>query len=296
VETRLLAHSRATSLSLDRLRKQVVFERLLARLVVAAPNRWVLKGGFALDLRLGARARSTKDIDLARRDDVEHATADLLAAQAIDLGDYFVFVVERTNDLVDAFEGAAVRYRVTASVAGRRFEHVIVDIGFGDPLPDDPDLLPGRDLLAFAGVESPRVPTIHLEQHVAEKVHAYTRVYGLTRHPSTRVKDLIDLILVSTYESLQAGQLRQALNTTFEVRGTHPLPAGLPPPPATWRAPYAKLAKDVGIDPDLEAAHTLAAAFLDSVLVGAIADHTCWDPAGRVWPPATGEIQHPDRQ
>jgi hypothetical protein len=60
VETRLLAHSRATSLSLDRLRKQVVFERLIARLVVAAPNRWVLKGGFALDLRLGARARSTK--------------------------------------------------------------------------------------------------------------------------------------------------------------------------------------------------------------------------------------------
>jgi hypothetical protein len=204
LETRLLAHSRATSLSLDRLRKQVVFERLLARLLVAAPNRWVLKGGFALDLRLGARARSTKDIDLARRDDVEHATADLLAVQVIDLEDYFVFVVERTNDFVDAFEGAAVRYRVTASVAGRRFEHVIVDIGFGDPLPDEPDLLPGPDLLAFAGVESPRVPTIRLEQHAAEKVHAYTRVYGLTRHPSTRVKDLVDLILVSTYGSLQA--------------------------------------------------------------------------------------------
>jgi hypothetical protein len=296
LETRLLAHSRATSLSLDRQRKQVVFERLLARLLVAAPNRWVLKGGFALDLRLGVRARSTKDIDLARRDDVEHATGDLLAAKAIDLDDYFVFEVERTNDLDDALEGAAVRYRVTASLAGRRFEHVIVDIGFGDPLPDEPDLLAGPDLLAFAGVKPPRVPTIRLEQHVAEKIHAYTRLYGLTGHPSTRVKDLVDLILVSTYQSLQAGRLRKALRTTFEMRGTHPLPAGLPPPPAAWRAPFAKLAKDVGIEPDLEPAHALAAAFLDPVLASTVADHTYWDLAGRVWRPATGEIEHPDRQ
>jgi hypothetical protein len=180
-------------------------------------------------------------------------------------------------------------------LGGRPFEHVIVDIGFGDPLPDEPDLLAGPDLLAFAGVEPPRVPTIRPEQHVAEKVHAYSRVYGLTGHLSTRVKDIVDLILVSTYESLQAVRLRQALRSTIEMRGTHPLPARLPSPPAAWRAPYAKLANDVGIEPDLVAAHTLAAAFLDPVLVGTIADHTCWDPAGRVWRPATGEIQPLDR-
>lgn len=33
----------------ERLRKRVVFERLLARLLKAAPNRWVLKGALALD-------------------------------------------------------------------------------------------------------------------------------------------------------------------------------------------------------------------------------------------------------
>jgi hypothetical protein len=290
LETRLLAHSRATGLSLDRLRKQIVFERLLARLLVAAPNGWVLKGGFALDLRLGAKARSTKDIDLARRDDADHATADLLAAQATNLEDYFVFTVERTHELDDATEGAAVRYRVTASLAGRRFEHVIVDIGFSDPLPEEPDLLPGLDLLSFAGVESPRVPTIRLEQHVAEKVHALTRAYGLTRRQSTRVKDLVDLILLSTCESFKGDHLHQALRTTFEMRGTHPMPAALPTPPAAWRSPYAKLANDLGIDPDLVTAHALAAAFLDPVLGGAISDDAYWDLAGRAWLPATREI------
>jgi hypothetical protein len=43
--------------SLARDRKRVAFDRLLARLVTVAEGRWVLKGGFALDLRLDARAR-----------------------------------------------------------------------------------------------------------------------------------------------------------------------------------------------------------------------------------------------
>lgn len=71
-----------------RLRKLVVFERLLARLLIVAPDRWLLKGALALDLRLGARSRTTKNMDLARYDDEEAATADLLAAQSVDLGDY----------------------------------------------------------------------------------------------------------------------------------------------------------------------------------------------------------------
>jgi hypothetical protein len=125
----------------------------------------VLKGGFALDLRLGTRARPTKDLDLARGDAVEQATVDLLPAQATDIGDYFVFAVERSEDLDDVLEGAAVRYRVTASLAGRRFEPVVVDVGFGDPLPAQPDLLPGPGLIAFAEVDLVRFPTLPLDQH-----------------------------------------------------------------------------------------------------------------------------------
>lgn len=51
--------------ALTRQRKLVVFDRLLARLLVAAPDRWIIKGGLALDLRLGDRARTTRDMDLA---------------------------------------------------------------------------------------------------------------------------------------------------------------------------------------------------------------------------------------
>jgi hypothetical protein len=63
LEQPLLVQSRDKGTSLVRLRKAVVFDRLLARLVIAAPDLWVLKGTLALDFRLGERTRTTKDMD-----------------------------------------------------------------------------------------------------------------------------------------------------------------------------------------------------------------------------------------
>ncbi|MGH2387799.1 MAG: nucleotidyl transferase AbiEii/AbiGii toxin family protein, partial [Chloroflexota bacterium] len=80
LETRLVERAQDSGIAIQRLRRAVAFERLLARLLIVAPNRWMLKGGLALDFRLGARARATKDMDLAHLDDPAAATADLLAA------------------------------------------------------------------------------------------------------------------------------------------------------------------------------------------------------------------------
>jgi hypothetical protein len=54
LENRLLARSNETGISLDRLRRRVVFERVVARLQAAEPGRWVIKGGMALEMRLGS--------------------------------------------------------------------------------------------------------------------------------------------------------------------------------------------------------------------------------------------------
>jgi hypothetical protein len=40
-------------------------ERLLARLFHAPDPPWLLKGGFAMDLRFRPKARTTKDVDLS---------------------------------------------------------------------------------------------------------------------------------------------------------------------------------------------------------------------------------------
>ena len=266
LEQRLRTETRKSGVSLMRLRKRVAFERFLARLVVDAPERWVLKGAFALDVRLGLRTRTTKDLDLARPDDEQAATEDLVAAAAVDLGDFFVFDARRTPALDAAAGFHAVRYTVVCELAGRRFEQFPVDVALAETPALAPERMRMPDLLAFADIAAPELPVVALEQHVAEKVHAYTGRYGTGERESTRPKDLIDLVLVAELTRLDAARLREALESIFSSRAGQPLPAALPTPPPSWAGPYAKLAEEVGLAPDLAAGRAQASALLDPVL------------------------------
>ena len=144
-----------------------------------------------------------------------------------------------------------------------------------------PDTIHTSDLLSFAGIEPLALPAIPLPQHLAEKAHAYTRRYGASGQPSTRPKDLIDILLIESSTTIDAGLLRHALESTFAERARQPLPTSLPPPPATWADPYKRLADTVHVESDLTAAFARAAAFLDPVLAGRISGR--WDPQRREW-------------
>lgn len=63
LETRLNKIAEAELIQINRLRRQVAFDRLLARLFRTDPAPWALKGGYALELRFKT-ARTTVDIDL----------------------------------------------------------------------------------------------------------------------------------------------------------------------------------------------------------------------------------------
>lgn len=69
LEDRLKDTARREGVDLQRLRRQVAFDRLLARLFQAGQPLalpWVLKGGYAMELRIKS-ARTTNDIDLTMR-------------------------------------------------------------------------------------------------------------------------------------------------------------------------------------------------------------------------------------
>lgn len=259
----------------------VVFDRLLARLAVVGPERWVLKGALALDLRFRWQARTTMDVDLGRHDDEASAERDLRVAQAADLGDWFAFAIERTTRLEAVPEVQAIRYHVTCELAGRLFDHARLDVAFGHDMVGETDLLQGLDLLAFAGIEPIRIPAVPLTRHVAEKLHAYTRSHagGIE---STRVKDLVDLVLIASLARLDAERLRHALDRTFEAGAPHTLPDRLPHPPRGWTARYRRMAAEVGLTPDLAEAHTFVASLLDPVLSDRSLIAT-WDPSERIW-------------
>jgi hypothetical protein len=161
------------------------------------------------------------DLDIQREDDPESAQRDLLAATALDLGDYFIFAVTNMERQNEAEEGAAVRFHIRCELAGRLFDQMILDIGFRDPLAGRSEILRGPDLLDFADIAPVEVPAVPITQHVAEKVHAYTRRYGRRGLTSTRVKDLVDLVLIAESITIPADQLAAAIRTVFTARATH---------------------------------------------------------------------------
>jgi hypothetical protein len=283
LDQRLKTEAERTGIAGARLRKRIAFELFLRRLVMVAPSGWVLKGAFALDLRLDVATRPTKDIDIGRDDDTDAAIEDITAAQQLDVGDFFSFTATRTTAFDDIDEFNAIRFHVRAELAGRIFEQFIVDIGFTDRITRTPDTIKTSNLLVFADIAPIEVPAVPLAQHVAEKVHAYTRRYGKQQQPSTRPKDLVDILLISGAEPMDAMALREALERTFKERARQPLPEALPLPPGGWQRPFALLASEVGIDPDLDAAFKLAAAFLDPVLAKQTSGR--WDPAAMRWQP-----------
>lgn len=279
LEKRLRDHSEESGIPLVRLRKAVVFDRLLARLLHIGPDRWLVKGALALDFRLGSVTRTTMDMDLAYAESQDAAEADLIAAQTVDLEDYFEFdlIKMRTSASADM---RSASYRARVEVAGRIFEEITVDIGSDDPIDWMPEDVLGTNLLGFAELERINIPVLPLEQHVAEKVHAYTRTYG-EGMPSSRVKDLIDMVLIKSFAYLDADKLRDALKVTFEARSLQRLPESLPPPPAEWSMPYKNLAKQVGLDEDLALGYAEAAKLLGPVLSSSAKGN--WDPDRDEW-------------
>lgn len=280
LEQRLKDRANGEGARLVRDRKRVAFDRLLARLLAVANRQWLLKGGFALDLRLTARARSTKDIDIEWRAGEEELLDALLDATSHDAGDFFAFAVERAGVPEDRL-GGSHRFRVTASLAGRPFETFLLDVGFRADDGLTVESLRTEDLLGFAGIEPIEVDAVPLELQVAEKLHAYTRTYEGGR-TSTRPKDLIDLTLISELSQLDAATLRREIKTIFTLRDTHSAPNALPFPPAEWVTPFRRLAKEVGVPEELAAGHRDAAALLDPILDGTVANGR-WNPTQRRW-------------
>jgi hypothetical protein len=258
LEARLKTVSLEDAVDLQRLRRQVGFDRFLARLCAVPSRDWVLKGGYAMELRFVA-ARSTKDLDFTLRSgDGNSALDQLQVAGALDIGDFFSFRVgDAMLDLVAAPYGGA-RYPVDALMDGRVFVKFHVDVGIGDVILDPMETVTTRDWLAFAEIPPPSVAIIAREQQFAEKVHAYTLPRS---NRNSRVRDLVDMVLLVQSQSLQMDRTRDALHRTFERRATHELPKALTRPPTEWERPFLALAEECRIELGLRAAYDIVLRF-----------------------------------
>ncbi|MCP4085435.1 MAG: nucleotidyl transferase AbiEii/AbiGii toxin family protein, partial [Actinomycetia bacterium] len=181
---------------LARRRRTVAFDRFLARLAVAEGDAWVLKGGAALEFRMPDRARSTRDIDLALVETAVPADRLLDDLEGDPFGDHFSFRVTRRRELSEAPDRSVVtRLSIEALIGGRVFERFVVDLVGTDGAPaEPPERVELGKAFAFADLPIVELAVLDLRSHWAEKLSAYLRRYD--DRPNTRVKDLIDLVLL----------------------------------------------------------------------------------------------------
>lgn len=266
-----------------RKRQLLVFDRLLARVDVEFGETAMLKGGLVLEIRL-ARARTTRDIDLRMVGAPSDALERLQQSGRRDLGDFMIFEVVPDADhpaiQSDGMVYDGQRFRAECRLAGKVYGQPFgVDVGFGDPIVGEPDVVTAEDTLGFAGVAPPTIRLYPIETHIAEKLHAYTMP---RLRPNSRVRDLPDIALLATTRRLAANRVREALQKTFSFRGTHPLPAKLPAPLPAWSVPYVAMAREnrlawLSLDSVTEAAQS----FLDPVLAGRL--DAVWEPDRWEW-------------
>ncbi|WSM39818.1 nucleotidyl transferase AbiEii/AbiGii toxin family protein [Streptomyces cellulosae] len=275
LEARLRQDADASGTDLSRRRRLVVFDRMAARLAEDPAGGWVLKGGAAMEFRLTGRARTTKDLDLALRPEDGSDTDGgevrelLIEALSIDLdGDWFRFRVGVPVSLTaDTAGRGGWRFSVEAHLAGKLFAGVRVDVVDRGEEIVRTERLPLPNALAFAGTPQRTMEAVDRRQHFAEKLHAFTRDYG--DRPNTRVKDLVDLVLLAEDGLPGDAALVAAVRHVFAVRDTHDVPDELPDPPPRWRESYPELAQELttGIPPTLDAALALVRGLWAAALV-----------------------------
>ena len=266
---RLKQKSQKEGLDIQRLRRQVAFDRLLVRLFSKTPSPWVLKGGYAMELRLN-NPRATKDIVLTVKDKKlfsnDPITQNFMTLRvlrsfaSIDLKDFFIFQIEESiMDLAGPVYGGA-RFPVVAQVDGRLFVRFNLDVGADNILIKPLEIIKGPDWLGFAGIHTKSIPILSIEQHFAEKIHAYT----LPRdgQMNSRVKDLIDMILLIRTKRIKSKKLQQAIEKIFKHRNSHEFPGKLQAPPREWKTPFSILAKECSLSITLEEAFKEIVSFM----------------------------------
>jgi predicted nucleotidyltransferase component of viral defense system len=201
-------------------------ERILFRLSRSRHRDvFILKGALLFELWTEQRYRPTRDADfLARGDNAPerfaHIFRELCVLEVDEDGLRFdAETVEAGRISEDAdYEGVRVTF---VAYLERAKIPIQIDIGFGDIVTPAPSETGYPTLLEFPG---PRLLAYPKETVIAEKLQALVKL-GIA---NTRMKDFYDLEILSRTFAFEGKTLAQAIQNTFQKRGTDLPMAGLP--------------------------------------------------------------------
>ncbi|WP_307816617.1 nucleotidyl transferase AbiEii/AbiGii toxin family protein [Nocardioides limicola] len=284
--------STAPSVRLDAQIQQARFDRFLTRVFAdGEQSGWMLKGGLSMLARVPA-ARRTKDVDLAADlADLDEAREALSRAVDVDLGDHmtFRFTGEEEIGQGENQPGVLMRRFVFACIdtstgeGVERGTRVKVDVVVGPAPVGKPEVVEPASRLHLARplVTHPYrlYPTV---DQIADKVCATMSTYGDSDRRSSRVKDLVDLVVLARTQKVNLEELRVAIATKAALSQLTPFTQLQVP--NDWAQSYPKEARGVPGAGDLTPAEAEAyvAQLVDPALAPVGSETAVWVP-GAGW-------------
>ena len=200
-------------------------ERLLHRLASSThASQFVLKGAALFVIWTGRSHRATRDIDLLGFGQPTEARVraifeEVLGRELPDDGVVFDLPSLVVGPIREDQRYGGVRITLTAKIATARIR-LQVDVGFGDAITPDAELVEFPALLEFP---APKLRVYPRETVIAEKFEAMVQL-GMA---NSRMKDFFDVVVLSRTFDFDGDWLARAIRATFDRRGTT-LPAGRP--------------------------------------------------------------------
>jgi hypothetical protein len=266
--------------TLPQLQRQIAYDRLLERLYLV-DDGWVVKGATALLARdLGVRA--SIDVDVYRAGARDVVERELREAATRDIGDWFRFEVGVRQTVSDG--AAGVRLPVTAYIGTTQWVAFHVDLVGADlRMTGQPEKVPAIAQVGMPTVEQHGYRAYPLVDHVADKVAATFEVHGEQQRPSTRYRDLVDLVSIATGASVDAEPQMRALESEATRRGITLPHRFAVPDRQLWERGYQREAARSLLQTaqTLDDALNVVRPFLDPLLDGTASGR--WDPGRRAW-------------
>ena len=263
-------------------------DRLLERVFSEREPSFVLKGGRGMLART-ANARYTKDTDMAYEGrNIDEAVNDLRRLAAIDLNDHLEYRFSSALPIVEEQEYREGCRVVFEAILGgtKKVTDVSVDLVVNDVPLARTDVMAPATRLSLDGLTHFDYVVYPVEESVTDKVCATMATYRGGRQ-SSRVRDLVDLVIYLTTEEIDGDELERCLSR--ELRMGHMGEMRPFSVPESWRTSYAptyrRLARESRLAPEfwkVEDAEDLVASCVDAAMNGSARGMT-WDKSALRW-------------
>jgi hypothetical protein len=248
LERRITAIACERGTSAARLRRLVGFAVLCEAFAEAVARGIIpiffVKGGVAIELRLGLLARAPRDLDIglcARPDELLS-----LFDVALDVG-FGDFCLHRRGE-VRSLENGVLALVVAVEYFGRPWATVKVDLASAMPACETDSVPPIA--LAELGLQSSRsVSCLAIPAQIAQRIHALTEPEPRGR-PNPRARDVLDILLLVQRLEVDNAAVLTACEHVFTERATHTWPVASFAFPPGWHGMLAELAREICYDTD----------------------------------------------